>query len=223
MMADNKENHSPSPLVQAANTRTRSDQENAAIIEDHSRELRRKKRIKYLLYFVAFVIFQTGIIVLFTLTITKIRTPRFRVRSATLDNFSVVGLGNQSSPSFDFRLNAQLGIKNTNFGNLRYQSTIVYFSYRGFPVGEAFIPNSNVGWKTTKKFYVAVNLSSANLTTNSQLGTDLNGGVLPLTSQADLRGKVRLTFIFNKKKSTKMNCTMDVVVARQELTNISCK
>ncbi|XP_071933441.1 late embryogenesis abundant protein At1g64065-like [Coffea arabica] len=213
-------NRSPAPLVAANSTRPRSNIEEAAV-EDYSGELRRKKRIKYLLYAVAFVIFQTGIIVLFTQTIMKIRTPRFRMVSATFDNFTV---GTPSSPSFDLNMNAQLGVKNTNFGNFRYPSTTMYLYYRGSQVGEALIPKANVGWRTTRKFGVVVKLSSANLTSNSQvLADDINAGVLPITSQSDLRGKVRLTFIFKKKKSSKMNCTMDVFTATQQLSNISCK
>ncbi|XP_027163654.1 late embryogenesis abundant protein At1g64065-like [Coffea eugenioides] len=146
---------------------------------------------------------------------------KFRMVSATFDNFTV---GTPSSPSFDLNMNAQLGVKNTNFGNFRYPSTTMYLYYRGTQVGEALVPKANVGWRTTRKFDVVVKLSSANLTSNSQvLADDINAGVLPITSQSDLRGKVRLTFIFKKKKSSKMNCTMDVFTATQQLSNISCK
>lgn len=219
-MMTGKDNHSPSPLVPGAanGSYVRSDYETGTA---DSEELRRQKRKKYLLYFVAFVIFQTAIIVIFTLTIMKVRTPRFRVRSATFDRFDT---GSPTSPSFDLSMNARLGVKNANFGKYKYQSTTMSFFYKDRQVGEAVIPKSSVGWRTTKKFNVVVNLTSANnLPSTSELGTDLGNGILPLTSQAEMRGKVALTFIFNKKKNTKMNCTMDVVIATKELNNISCK
>lgn len=216
-----KENQSPHPLAQgpAYGRYVRSGEE--AATED-SRELRRQKHKKYLLYFIAFVIFQTGVIVLFTLTIMKVRTPRFRVRSATFDNFVV---GSQTNPSFDLSMNAQLGVKNANFGKYKYQITTVYFFYKGSPVGEATIEKSSVGWRATKKFNVDVNLSSEKLSpsSKSQLGTDLSSEMLTLTSQAEMKGKVALTFIFNKKKSTNMNCTMDIALKTKQLVNISCK
>ncbi|KAL3524343.1 hypothetical protein ACH5RR_017177 [Cinchona calisaya] len=215
-----KEPQSPHPLVpgRANGTYVRPDEEAA---REDSKELRRQKRKKYLLYFIAFVIFQTAIIVLFTLTIMKVRTPKFRLKSGTLDNF----VGNQTDPSFDFSMNAQFSVKNANFGKYKYQNTPVEFYYRGSPVGVAKIPKSSVGWRSTKKFNFVVNLNSANITTSekSQLPMDLNNGILRLTSQAELTGKVELTFIFKKKKNTKMNCSMDVAIATKQLTNISCK
>ncbi|KAL3521584.1 hypothetical protein ACH5RR_019733 [Cinchona calisaya] len=218
-MMTGKENQSPHPLVPgvANGTYARSDYEAGTA---DSRELRSQKRKKYLLYFIAFVIFQTAIIVLFTLTIMKVRTPRFRVRSATFDGFSNV---TQQNPSFDLRMNAQLGVKNANFGKYKYQNTNMTLYYRGNQVGEALIGKSSVGWRSTKKFNVVANLSSANIPPNSELGTDLNSGFLPLTSQAEMSGKVKLTFIFNKKKNTRMNCTMAVDIANQRLANIKCK
>ncbi|KAL3521583.1 hypothetical protein ACH5RR_019732 [Cinchona calisaya] len=188
---------------------------------EYSAELRRKKRMKYLLYFVLFVIFQTGVIAIFTLTIMKVRTPKFRVQSATFNNFNV---GTQASPSFDISMNAQISIKNANFGTFKYQNTTMNFFYGGNPVGQAVIPKSSVGWRSNKKINVVVNLSSANLqTANSQLGTDLSNQILPLTSQADLSGKVTLTFIFKKKKATKMDCSMEIMTASRQLANIVCK
>lgn len=188
---------------------------------DYSRELRQKKRMKCLLYFIAFVIFQTGVIVVFTLTIMKLRTPKFRVQSATFDNFNV---GTPANPTFDLSMNARLSIKNANFGTFKYQNTTMTFFYGGTPVGQAVIPKSSVGWRSNKKINVAVKLSSRNLPTpNSRLGTDLSNRLLPLTSQAELKGKVALTFIFKKKKATQMNCSMEVVVASQQLANIVCK
>lgn len=216
MMAG-KENQSPSPLIPGAanGSYVRGGDDEAG--RGDSGELRRQKRKKYLLYFLAFVIFQTGVIVIFTLTIMKLRTPRFRIRSA--DVLNVVTQPN----SFDISMNVQLGVKNANFGRYKYQSTTVFFFYGGSPVGEVVIPKSSVGWRSTKKFTVPVNLASTNLTSNSQLAADLSAKVLRLTSQAELRGKVALTFIFNKKKSTKMNCTMDVFLATRQLANIECE
>ncbi|XP_027108629.1 late embryogenesis abundant protein At1g64065-like [Coffea arabica] len=216
-----KENQSPHPLVPgpANGTYVRTGDDEAG--RGGSRELRRQKRKKYLLYFVAFVIFQTGVILIFTMTIMKVRTPRFRVRSATFDAFNV-SRQPPNNRTFNISMNAQVGVKNANFGRYKYQGTTMTFLYRGSQVGEGVIQKSSVGWRSTKKFNVAVQLTSDNFTSDSQLAADLNANILRLTSQAELKGKVALTFIFNKKKSAKMNCTMDVFLTTEQLANISC-
>ncbi|PSS33022.1 Bromodomain-containing protein [Actinidia chinensis var. chinensis] len=63
-----------------ANGYSGSDEEAGRSMSD---EERRQKRKKWALYIIVFVIFQTGIIVLFNMTVMKFRTPKFRVRSAT--------------------------------------------------------------------------------------------------------------------------------------------
>ncbi|CAI9092326.1 OLC1v1027526C1 [Oldenlandia corymbosa var. corymbosa] len=217
-MAD-KDQRPTYPLA-PANGYHRSDAEYGR--EEDSGDLRRKKRIRYFLYFVAFVIFQTGVIAIFTLTIMKVRTPKFRMESATFDSFSV---GTSTNPTFDIRMNARVSIKNANFGKYKYDNTTMYFFYQGSPVGQADIYKSSVGWRTNKKFNAVVNLSSVNLpsTAKDQLGNDLTKRLVPLTSMADLKGKVALTFIFKKKKAIQMNCTMEIVVSSQQLSNIVCK
>ena len=112
-MADNDQQVHPMP-PQSYNPHPKHDEESSTTNE--SKELRRQKQKKWALYIIAFVIFQTGIIVLFTFTVMKFRTPKFRVRPASsFDTFDV----QSATPSFNLRMNAQLGVKNTNFGPLQ--------------------------------------------------------------------------------------------------------
>ncbi|KAI8540410.1 hypothetical protein RHMOL_Rhmol09G0261600 [Rhododendron molle] len=187
---------------------------------EQSKELRRQKKKKWLLYGIAFVVFQTGIIALFSLTIMKVRNPKFRVRSATFDTFDVVQTTN---PSFNFRTNVALGIKNTNFGPYKYDDSTMYFYYGETEVGSAIIPKSKAQFRRTKKFTVALDLASTDLAANSQLESDINSGIVPLSSRSKLSGKVELMLIFKKKKSVDMDCTMEVNILTQELQNVRCK
>ncbi|KAL3521581.1 hypothetical protein ACH5RR_019730 [Cinchona calisaya] len=198
------------------------DEESATI---QSKELHKKKRMKRLAYILAFIVFQTGIILLFSSTIMKIRTPKFRVRSAAFESFEV---GTAANPAFNFRMNAELGIKNTNFGNYKFQNAQIVFYYDGIPVGKAIFPGAEAGWRTTKKLKIAVDLSSdslalANTNSKSQLGNDINSGVLKLNAQSKLSGKVRVTFIFMKKKSANMNCTLAIGLADTTVREINCQ
>ncbi|KAI8564920.1 hypothetical protein RHMOL_Rhmol03G0220600 [Rhododendron molle] len=204
-----KEQQQAFPLA-PTNGYARSDAEAATADKE---ELRRQKRKKYLIYFAAFVVFQTLIIVLFSLTVMKVKTPKFRVRSSSSINTVDV-----QQTSFTLNMNAQFGVKNTNFGPYKYDSTTVYFQYNGIEVGSAIIPKSKANFLSTKKINVPVDLTSASLSGNTS-----NSEILTLTSTARLSGKVELMLIFKKKKAVNMNCTMDVNTRTKELLNVACK
>uniref|UniRef100_A0A5B7ADR9 Late embryogenesis abundant protein LEA-2 subgroup domain-containing protein n=1 Tax=Davidia involucrata TaxID=16924 RepID=A0A5B7ADR9_DAVIN len=207
------------PMSQANGPARAKHDEEAATVP--SEELRRKKRMKCLAYVAAFAVFQTGIILLFALTVMKIKSPKFRVRSATFETFDVVST--TSPPSFNIKMNAELGVKNTNFGHYKFDNTTITFFYKGTPVGSAIVPKARAKARSTKKFNIVVDLASTDLPSNSELGNDLNSGVLLLSSQSTLRGKVELMKVMKKKKSTDMNCTMEIHISTKELRNVICK
>uniref|UniRef100_A0A5B7AH91 Late embryogenesis abundant protein LEA-2 subgroup domain-containing protein n=1 Tax=Davidia involucrata TaxID=16924 RepID=A0A5B7AH91_DAVIN len=205
------------PMPQPSSSTDAKHDEEANTVQ--SQELRRKKRMKCLAYVVAFAVFQTAIILLFALTVMKIRTPRFRVRSATFDRLDV---GTPTSPSFNLRMNAELGVKNTNFGHYKFDNSTVSFFYRGAQVGSVDVVKARARARSTKKFSIVVDLISAT-SNNSELGIDLSSGILPLSSQSSLRGKVELFKVMKKKKSTQMNCTMEVNISSRQLQKVVCK
>ncbi|KAG5533824.1 hypothetical protein RHGRI_027877 [Rhododendron griersonianum] len=200
----------------AANGYNRSDEEATAT---QAKELRRQKYKKWLIYGIAFVIFQSAVIALFSMTVMKVRNPKFRVRSATFDTFDIP----TTNTSFNLKTNIALGIKNTNFGPYKYDNNTIYFYYGEVEVGSAVIPKSKAQFRRTKKFTVAVDLASTDLVGKTQLAHDLSSGIVPLSSRSKLTGKVELMLIFKKKKVVDMNCTMEVNTATQSLQNISCK
>ncbi|KAH6804608.1 hypothetical protein C2S51_032855 [Perilla frutescens var. frutescens] len=192
------------------------DTEAAADLE--ARELRKKKRTKCFLYIVLFVIFQTGIITLFSLTVMKVRTPKFRVRGASFTSFNG---GAPANPSLQVSMIPQFSVKNTNFGRYKYRNTTVDFFYRETKIGEVAVPNSKAGWRSTKSFLApAVNL---NIVGSPQLASDLSAGVVPITSKGQMRGRVELLFILKKNRSTNMDCSMEILIATQTIRNIVCR
>lgn len=209
MAEGHKSGYDGHPLA-PVNGYARSDTE-AAPAHD-AQELRRQKQKKWLLYGIAFVVFQTAIIVLFSLTVMKVKTPKFRVRSSSFNTADV----QPTNSSFSLNMNAQFEVKNTNFGPYKYDSTTVYFYYNDIQVGSAFIPKSKASFLSTKKINV-------NITGNANLAGDINSGILPLTSTSRLNGKVELMLIFKKKKAVNMNCTMNVNTTTRELQNVVCK
>ena len=204
---------SPYPLV-PTNGHARSDEES----DKGSAELRKKKRMKCVAYIVTFAVFQTIIIVVFALFVMRFRSPKFRVRDA-----SFVSTFNFTNASFDLVMDTQFTIKNTNFGHFKYENGIVKFSYDGMIVGEAKLDEARARARSTKKVDRLVTLSSSDLPTNSKLTSDLGGGILPLTSNSKLDGKIHLMKVIKKKKSALLDCTLDVNLGMKKIQNVQCK
>ncbi|XP_040989284.1 uncharacterized protein LOC121236866 [Juglans microcarpa x Juglans regia] len=214
-----KTSYQPSYPLAPANGYPRSDEESATLNPD---ELRRKKRIKLAIYIAIFVVFQAIVIAVFSVTVMKVKTPKVRLGTAV--TFQNVSTSTQPSPSFDISFTTQVRVKNTNFGPYKYDSATVAFMYDGVTVGEVGIPKGKAGMLSTKKVSVTVNVNSKALQSTSNLGSDLSGGNLTLTSHAKLSGKVELMFVMKKKKSAEMNCTMSInSVSPNELRYLKCK
>ncbi|XP_073125907.1 late embryogenesis abundant protein At1g64065-like [Henckelia pumila] len=219
-MATKEQEFQNIPLA-AGNGHAHRDTEATTVASHDAREQRRKKRRKWLLYIVLFIIFQSAVIAVFSLTIMKIRRPKLSVRGATFENFTLDSSA-AAKPTLAARMNVELRLKNSNFGRYKYKATNITFVYRGTPVGEAAIGESRVSWQSKKRIFVAVDLDFAAAQSDPQLVSDLNAGVVPISGHATVRGKVELLFVFKKSKSTEMNCSTYILTASQKLNDIAC-
>ncbi|XP_050386912.1 late embryogenesis abundant protein At1g64065-like [Argentina anserina] len=220
-MAANKGSTSPSPLMPSAPSYMRSDQEAAASAPPSAAELRHKKHMRCLLYVTIISIFQVVVLTVFALTVMKINSPKFRVRSATIIDIKV---GNATSPTFDLEMDVHFGVKNTNFGYFKYKDGYVLFSYGGVRIGQTNVEEERVRARSTRKVDVSsVSLTSSAGKPNSRLGSDISTGVIPITVSSKLDGKIHLMKVIKKKKSAQMNCNMEVVLATKSVQNIVCK
>ncbi|XWS48494.1 hypothetical protein CRYUN_Cryun13aG0082400 [Craigia yunnanensis] len=185
-----------------------------------SKELKRKKRMKLFAYAAAFAIFQTIVILVFSLTVMRIKNPKFRVRSITVEDLTYTST--PDSP-FNMKFNAEVAVKNTNFGHFKCENTTISFDYGGVQVGEAFVAKGRAKARSTRKMNVTVDLNSNNIKANSNLGSDINSGVLILTSHSKLSGKVHLMKLIKKKKSAEMNCTLTVNLVSRAIQDMKCQ
>ncbi|XP_030538048.1 uncharacterized protein LOC115746433 [Rhodamnia argentea] len=193
----------------------RKDQESQQLTDEE----RRKKKMKWTIGIIAFVIFQVVQALFFVLVIMKFKSPRFRVSEFDIQSLTV---GTQTSPSFDMTFVAPIRIKNTNWGPFKYGATTVNFVYGGIQVGQVAIPKSKANFKSTKKIDTTVTLNSTSLPSDSTLGSELSSGVITLNSQGELKGKVTVMFMFKKNKTSQMNCTMAIDVSTKALKSLSC-
>ncbi|XP_048132774.1 uncharacterized protein LOC115754674 isoform X11 [Rhodamnia argentea] len=214
-MAEKNQNQYQLPK---SNAYRRSDQESLHTMEDE--EAKRKKRMKWTIGIIAFVIFQVVQALFFVLVIMKFKSPKFRVGELDIQSLTV---GTQASPSFDMTFVAPIQIKNTNWGPFKYGASTVNFTYGGVQVGQAIIPKSKANFKSTKKIDVPVTLSSSALPSSSNLGSELSSGIITLNSQGEIKGKITVMFMFKKTKTSQMNCTMAINTTTKAVQSLSCK
>ncbi|XVF52992.1 hypothetical protein PTKIN_Ptkin05aG0062400 [Pterospermum kingtungense] len=136
---------------------------------------------KCMAYVAAFIVFQTSIILVFSLIVMRIRNPKVGFGALTVENFTTSN-NTTTSPFFDMKLMAQVTVKNTNFGQFRYENSTIKILYGDMQVGEVAVLKGRVRARQTRKFNVTVDISSSMLSTNSNLRNDIASGVLPLSS-----------------------------------------
>ncbi|XP_022733103.1 late embryogenesis abundant protein At1g64065-like [Durio zibethinus] len=203
-----------------ADKHPRSDEESASSLQ--SKELKRKKRIKYAVYIAAFAVFQTGVILVFALTVMRVKNPKVRIGRVTIETMETNNTG-AAAASFDLKFIAQVTVKNTNFGHYKFDNSTMTFLYDGVIVGEAIIPKARARARSTKKLDVTVEVNSRALTTTTGLESELSSNLLTLNSQAKLKGQVELMKVMKKKKSPEMNCILTFNVSTRNLQDLNCK
>ncbi|KAE8662156.1 Detected protein of unknown function [Hibiscus syriacus] len=129
----------------------------------------------------------------------RAKNPKFRVRAASFIDDGDFNVGTEASPSFDLRMSTQF---------------------------TATIEKGRARIRSTKKVNVVVELRSSSLSSNATdrvSGSDISSGVLPLTSYSKLEGKIHSMKVIKRKKSARMNCTMEIDIHSRKLGNIICK
>ncbi|KAK9914357.1 hypothetical protein M0R45_038141 [Rubus argutus] len=192
----------------------RSDAESTRAHSDH--ELRRKKRIKCLVYIAVFAVFQIIVITVFALTVMRVKSPKFRIQSVAVEDLTTSNTGN--NPSLTMRFIAQVSVKNPNFGRYKYDQGLISFTYMGTQVGDVIVPQETARTKSTRKTI----LTGAVTTVNSNLAADISSGSVMLSTYSKISGKVYLMNMIKKKKSAEMKCTMTVNLTSKQVQDIKC-
>ncbi|XP_062028289.1 uncharacterized protein LOC133744160 [Rosa rugosa] len=194
-----------------------TDHESAPFQTDE--ELKRQKRIKLFTYIGIFIVFQIVVMTVFGLTVMKVKTPKARWGEISVETLNSV----PATPSFDTKFTTQIRIKNTNWGPYKFDAGTATFLYQGAIIGQVAIPKSKAGMRSTKKIDVEVTLNTNALSSSSTLGTELSSGVLTLTSQVQLKGKVELMLIMKKNKNASMDCTIVFDLSAKTVKSLTCK
>lgn len=201
--------------MQAAKFQEKGNDVEAVTAESDRR--RRKKRTKCLAYAAAFAVFQTVIILVFVLTVLRFKDPMFQIRSITVEELTT-GNSSASFPTLNMRFSAEVTVKNTNFGHFKFDKSTITFVYKGTQVGDAVVPKARAKARSTKKMKVAGSVTTA----NANLRNDISLGLVALSGQAKLNGKIHLIKVIKKKKSAKLSCTMVVNLTNKAVQDLKC-
>ncbi|KAL6177331.1 hypothetical protein ACLB2K_048857 [Fragaria x ananassa] len=205
----------------SANGYTRSnDHESIGATFQSEEEQKRQKRRKLFMYIGIFIVFQIIVMTVFGPTVMKVKTPKLRLGNIDVQTLNFTS---QTPPSFDMSFTTEIRVKNTNFGPYKYDRSYVTFLYQGTPLVQVTIPKGKAGRRSTEKIGATAILNSKALPSVSNLGSDLDSGVLKLSSQAKISGKVELMFVMKKKKTAEMNCSIEVNLATKGVQALECK
>lgn len=194
----------------------RSDEEFAVVKPKATRQERSSKCLVYVL--AGIVILSTSVLV-FALVVMRARTPDVKLSLVTVKNLKY---GNSSFPSFNMTLAAELRIKNTNFGRFKFENTTSSVLYGGIVVGEGKLSKGRVEARESKRMNIMADLRSYRLSDAKNLSSDMNSGMLKLSSHAQLSGRVYLLGIVKKRRTAVMSCTMNLNLTSSSIQDLLC-
>lgn len=202
-MATDQKYQQSYPLA-PSNFMPRSDAESLANFQANN--IKRKNKIRNILFFTLFV---TGIVLLFSLIFVRIKSPQIWLENIRVTN---------DSDGNNINFAAQIFVRNSNYWRYEFDSTLGTITSGGETIGQFIIPNAEVRRRSTKKHYI-----NANIITLARQGVNNTNGILPVTSQAMLRGKLQIFRVFRRKKSADLSCTMNINLTISAIQDLDCK
>ncbi|KAG7956472.1 hypothetical protein I3843_11G125400 [Carya illinoinensis] len=192
------------------------------------KEMKKERSGKCFFYVFAGIVIQCVFILVFALITLRSRIPDVKVRSITVKNLRYNnGTSSASiSPSFNATLVAEVTIKNTNFGRFKFENTTMSVHYGGMNVvGYTKIGHGSVKARDTQKMInLTVEVRSNRVLTNSQnFSSEIQSGMLKLSSYAKFSGSVNLLNIVKREEIAQMNCTMILNFTSRKFQDLRCQ
>ncbi|MCD9643696.1 hypothetical protein HAX54_031352 [Datura stramonium] len=204
-MATDKKYPQSYPLAPSS-VMPRSDAESATNNFQSNIVRRRKQKFKSIFLL---TIFLTVIVLIFSLIFLRIKSPKIRLENIRISNDG------------DGRINfsAQVFLRNRNFWRYDYDSTLgtINSVAGGATIGRFVIPDGEARRRSTQKIYVI-----ADITLPSRLNNNTSG-ILPVISEAKIRGKVKVFRVFRKKETADLNCTMSINLTISAIQDLDCQ
>ena len=123
-------------------------------------------------------------------------------------------------------LNISLGIlvtvNNRNYGSFKYQNCTTYVRYHEEIVAEAPIEADTILARREHNISTTVNVLADKLITNPNFHGDFAAGVLNVTSETDLHGKVGLFKLIKMKATSYSTCDISIFLLNNSVISV-CK
>lgn len=176
--------------------------------------LPRRKRIRWTGIIIAFVLLKVVIVGALFLTVFRFKDPDIELNSISIKQ---VILSTTGLPSVNMTLNAEIAVKNKNWGEFKFNNSTVILSYGGMEMNRVEIPKGKVKRRHTRLVPVVLdgNIGGGNLK------DDLSKGFLDVIVYTEVAGKVNMMML-KKKRDGEMNCTVTVSIAAQEIQHYYC-
>ncbi|GLU05872.1 hypothetical protein SLE2022_229490 [Rubroshorea leprosula] len=180
---------------------------------------RQKKSSKFPVCLLAGIVIICAVVLTFASIVLRPRNPDVKISSVAVKKLVH---GTSSSPFFNITLVAEITVKNTNFGNFKFQNTTGSIYYGSEVVGNLSIPEGRAGARAEEKINVTADVKYHGGSGMKNLSSDINLGLLELNSVAKLSGRVRLLKIMEKTRTQEMNCIIILDLNRDTVDNLAC-
>ena len=194
----------------------RSDEEIAMF-----KALKKERSGKCFVYVFAGIVIQCIIILVLAVIVLRVKVPDVNLSLVTVKNLKYNGTA--SSTSFSATFVAEVTIKNKNFGGFKFENSTLSLLYRGMVIGERKIGHGRVKAREGQAMNVTVELRSNRLSDLNNLSSDINSGMLKLSSSAKLSGTVHLVKIIKKRRNTELNCIMTLNLTSRAVQDLQCQ
>lgn len=163
------------------------------------------------------------IILILAFTVFKAKEPVITVDNVQLGSINLPSNLNMSNLNFTLSLQVAVSVYNPNHASFRYGSSMSYVYYRTITVGEAPIPAGKIGARGTEMLHTTLKVnSSSSVLTEPNLMADVASGVFPLSTYAQVSGRVNVLNIFKHHGRATSFCNLAISILTQSVLNMTC-
>lgn len=172
-----------------------------------------------------FVVLLGIVILVLALVVFKAKQPVIHIDSITLETLSISGGNsseNLSGTSVNLTLGVGVSVYNPNHASFKYTNSTSYMYYREMELGEAPIPAGQIGAKGTETLSTILKLNASRVLTNPNLLSDYLAGSFPITTSAEVSGRVNVLNVFKRHAKSFSLCSLSIVVSTRSVENMTC-
>ncbi|KAK3444708.1 hypothetical protein EUGRSUZ_A00854 [Eucalyptus grandis] len=162
------------------------------------------------------------VILILALTVFKAKRPVITVKSMNLTDLGVSVDMAQMRALLNMTVGADISVRNPNVAGVKYTDSFALLGYRGETVGDAPIPAGRISAYSTEAMNIAVAVMADRLVSNPQVFADVMAGVLPLTANTKISGKVSLLSVFKIHVTSAVSCDINVFFSNRTIDYHQC-